>query len=83
LYLNYKINDNTNYKNVLIENDFYDNNIDNFNLDSISLSIKNQFNLIIDSLKIVPDDLYLEINKEIGSLEIIIDIIDKVLDRSS
>ena len=82
-YLNYKITDNSNYKNALIEKDFYNNNIDNFNLESLWNTIKTTFNSIIDNLKITPDDLYLEINKEISYLEMIVDIIDKILNKDS
>jgi len=35
IYLDYKVKDNTNYKNALIEQDFYNNNIDNFNIDNL------------------------------------------------
>jgi len=34
-YLNYKVNLDSNYKNVLIEGDFYKNNIDNFDIKNL------------------------------------------------
>jgi cell division FtsZ-interacting protein ZapD len=43
LYLDSKIRDSSNYKNVLIMEDFYSNNIDSFDLKTLALSIKNKF----------------------------------------
>jgi len=83
LYLDFKTDSNTTYKNTLIKEDFYKNNIDSFDFKNLSMSIRNTFNIIIDSLKICPDDLYLEINKEINILENIIDIVDKILNKES
>ncbi len=83
IYLDYKVKDNTNYKNALIEQDFYNNNIDNFNIDNLWKTIKISFNSLIDNLKITPDDLYLEINREISYLEMIVDIVDKILDKGA
>jgi hypothetical protein len=43
LYLNTKIKEDSNYKNVLIKEDFYNNNIDSFDLKTLEISIKNSF----------------------------------------
>lgn len=83
LYLDSKIKESSNYKNVLIMEDFYSNNIDSFDLKTLALSIKSKFWVIIDALNIVPDDLYLDISGEIIFLENIVDILDKVLDKDS
>ena len=82
-YLNYKVDSSINYKNALIEGDFYQNNIDNFNIDNLWNTIKSTFTHILDTLKITPDDLYIEINKDISYLEIIVDIVDKILDKGA
>lgn len=81
-YLNYKIQ-NEDYKNILIEEDFYDNDIDNFDLNNLMMSIKSTFLILIDDLKILPDSLYIEITKELEFLENVLDIIDKLSDKDS
>jgi len=43
LYLDSKIKESSNYKNVLIMEDFYSNNIDSFDLKTLALSIKSKF----------------------------------------
>ena len=82
-YLNYKVNSDSNYKNALIEGDFYENNIDNFDIKSLWNTIKSTFVSILDNLKITPDDLYLEASRDISYLETIMDIVDKILDKES
>jgi len=82
-YLNYKVNLDSNYKNVLIEGDFYKNNIDNFDIKNLWDTIKSIFVSILDNLKITPDDLYLEASRDISHLESIMDIVDKILNKES
>ncbi len=81
-YLNYKVNSNSNYKNALIVKDFYENNKDGFDIDNLWNTIKTNFILILDTLKITPDDLYLEISRDISKLESIVDIVDKIFDKN-
>lgn len=81
IYLDNKIDYNSMYKNLLIWSDFYENDIDNFDLWKLSKSILLSFRLIIDLLKMTPDDLYIELSWEIRNIEKFMDIIDKVLDK--
>ena len=82
IYLNYTLGNNSSYKTVLISDDFYDNNIDNFDLHNLGLSIKSTFMNLLDELKVLPDNLYVEVNREIEFLERVIDILDKIFDKT-
>ena len=80
-YLNQKVKS-EDYKNVLIEEDFYKNNVDNLDIEKLWKNIKSLFLSIIDSIRITPDDLYLELSKELAYIDNILDIVDKILDKS-
>jgi Rad3-related DNA helicase len=75
-YLILKDSSDSAYKNILLKEDFFENNIDNVDIKNLYLSIKSDFLILIDLLKLTPDEVYLELNKDIKFLENILEILE-------
>jgi ATP-dependent Lon protease len=69
------------YQNVLLEEDFFKIDDNKLDISKLTKSLKSNFLSIIDSLKILPEDLYNELNKEIDFVDKILDIVDKILNK--
>lgn len=82
-YLSLKVPVDGKYKTTLIKQDFFNNNIDNIDIISLSHSLKSKLTELIDNLSIIPDEVYLHISREISHLEMVLDIVSKVLDINS
>ena len=78
-YLNIKDRTNIDYKNILIKQDFFEDNMDNIDIKTLYLAIRSDFLILIDLLKLTPDEVYLDLNKEIKFLENILEILDITL----
>ncbi|MDD3646401.1 MAG: helicase C-terminal domain-containing protein [Candidatus Gracilibacteria bacterium] len=82
-YLSLKVSEDSKYKTALIKSDFFNSNIDNVDIASISLGLRIKLTELIDNLLIVPEEIYMHLSKEISHLEMILDIIGVVLDKNS
>jgi ATP-dependent Lon protease len=69
------------YQNVLLEEDFFKIDDNKLDISKLTKSLKSNFLSIIDSLKILPEDLYNELNREIDFIDKILDIVDKILNK--
>jgi ATP-dependent Lon protease len=69
------------YQNVLLEEDFFKIDDNKLDISKLTKSLKSNFLSIIDSLKILPEDFYNELNREIDFIDKILDIVDKILNK--
>lgn len=74
VYLKEKTDNNSSYKTLLLDDKFFEDNIDNFL--SIILSIKSDFLHYLDLISLVQEDIYLKLNREISIFENILEIIE-------
>ena len=81
LYLNRKVKSDEKYKNVLIKEDFYDDNIDSCDKKELSNIFLLKITEYIDQFSIAPDNVYLSIWRELRFLEDVMKIIKILLDK--
>ena len=81
LYLNKKVKNTDIYQTVLIEEDFYDNNVDIVDKKELSRNFLLKLTEYIDIFSIVPDDVYLAIWRELRFLEEVMQIVKILLDK--
>ena len=65
-YLNWKLSNELNYKKALLKADFYEKFIGDIDINSIILSIMSTIVNIKDLLALLPDNVYLDINKHLN-----------------
>lgn len=80
-YLQENINLQSSYKSILIKKNFFETNVDNVDILNLFASIKSDFLFYIDLLKFSPDEVYLDLNKEILLLEKYLEILEIILDK--
>ena len=81
LYLNKKLNNNDKYQNLLIEDDFYNDNIDTVDKKELSNIFLLKITDYIDQFSIAPDNVYSAIWRELRFLEDVMKIIKILLDK--
>lgn len=81
LYLNRKVGSNDKYQNILIEEDFYNDNIDTVDKKELSNLFLIKITEYIDLFSIVPDNVYSAIWRELRFLEDVMKIIKILLDK--
>ncbi len=69
LYLNIKLRNNEKYQNLLLEEDFYNDNVDAIDKKELSNIFLIKITEYIDEFSIVPDKVYLAITRELKFLE--------------
>jgi predicted DnaQ family exonuclease/DinG family helicase len=81
LYLNSKIRSDNKYQNLLITEDFYNDNIDAVDKKELSNFFLLKITEYIDQFSVVTDNIYLAIQRELRFLEDVINIIRILLDK--
>ena len=81
LYLNKKLKNNEKYQNLLIEDDFYNDDIDAVDKKELSNIFLLKITEYIDQFSIVPDNVYSAIWRELRFLEDVMKIIKILLDK--
>ena len=81
LYLNRKLKNNEKYQNLLVEEDFYDDNIDAVDKKELSNIFLLKITEYIDQFSIAPDNVYLAIWRELKFLEDVMKVIKILLDK--
>jgi len=82
-YINSKLVEDNKYKTILLKSDFFDSKIDKVDINRLKVSTINHITSLLDDLKMLPDELFIEINKEISHLETILDILSIILNPLS
>ncbi|MDQ7022317.1 MAG: hypothetical protein Q9M97_02095 [Candidatus Gracilibacteria bacterium] len=81
LYLNKNLRNNEKYQNLLIKDDFYDDNMDAVDKKELSNIFLLKITEYIDQFSILPDKVYLAITRELNFLEDVIKTIKILLDK--
>jgi len=81
LYLSRKIQNDDKYQNLLIKEDFYDDNIDTIDKKELSNLFLLKITEYIDQFSIVPDNIYTSMQRELRVLEDVIKIIEILLNK--
>jgi len=81
-YLNSKISNEINYKKTLLKADFYEKFIGDIDIQTIILSIMSTIMNIKDFLALLPDNAYLDINKELNYILLFEDVLKILKDKN-
>ncbi|MCD5380764.1 DEAD/DEAH box helicase [Candidatus Gracilibacteria bacterium] len=81
MYLNIKVKNDDKYQNILINDDFYNPDLDDVDKKELSNLIQLKITDFLDQFSIVPDKVYLALGREIQFLEGVNKVVNILLDK--